>query len=781
MGKFSHSFGLPGYGTRGSDGSVGLGGLCSFFSAYDGISDSITIKSKITNNKTLFPGNEYISGYPSRTYQNGDIIIDKNGNVFEIDFTEANLYKTTGQQLNTSGFFEQGTSTIQTPVYTRYSNAYNTQKFLIDGVYASVAPGNYASNPNQANGIYGIAAVDFGEIRYVDNAINSYHPFAIYVNSNDITKPERAIAIVKEDGLDAWHFGNKVGSNPRDVSLFLDFKDVNFAGSVGDLNIKGNVTNGIYLYDSINADYSTNLITTRNYQTLFIKTLNRSAYNGTYNAGSININTGNGSDSSSSSVSSGLSGNLILLCGNGGNNTSIGTPSQASRGGFIKIVAGNGGFGGGPGQGGDVSIFAGNGGDSSTSILTGGRGGDFSVRAGNAGAIYIAKDSERGGDINLFSGNAARSGAVSQRAGNVTLRCGDGSFGTSSNGNGGSIYLLPGKNQAGTYITSESGKIYIGTNASGTMLGQSILPNGAVTYPSLAFSDLDTGIYSAAATKVSFASNGTHTFDMFYGSSLSTLHGNTDMLIAPVPLAGAGYDLTIHAGDSSQNGGHLIIRGSNGNGLTNSGDILIKGGDILGGGKGEITIEGGDINLDASLYNVFLFGDVVKIFSNTFGVSTLPVYSSGTVEYVYVNSVGNFYKGATVSDEKYKTITSTISNALDIIKLNGYKFKWNERSKELFDVVDLEETHMGLVAQEVEKLFPELVTEIIDEKKNITYKTVKYDKFVPYFVEALKEQQEQIEDLKDIISKQQEQIEDLKDIISKQQEQIENILKTKTQ
>jgi Ca2+-binding EF-hand superfamily protein len=50
----------------------------------------------------------------------------------------------------------------------------------------------------------------------------------------------------------------------------------------------------------------------------------------------------------------------------------------------------------------------------------------------------------------------------------------------------------------------------------------------------------------------------------------------------------------------------------------------------------------------------------------------------------------------------------------------------------------------GLIAQEVEKIFPEMV-KTIDAKG---YKGVDYMKLIPVLVEAIKEQQKQIEDLK---------------------------------
>ena len=59
---------------------------------------------------------------------------------------------------------------------------------------------------------------------------------------------------------------------------------------------------------------------------------------------------------------------------------------------------------------------------------------------------------------------------------------------------------------------------------------------------------------------------------------------------------------------------------------------------------------------------------------------------------------------------------------------------------------------VGLNAQEVEKVLPEIVFDApINKNKDTDYKTLKYDRMVPLLVEAIKEQQQQIEELKSLI------------------------------
>ena len=50
---------------------------------------------------------------------------------------------------------------------------------------------------------------------------------------------------------------------------------------------------------------------------------------------------------------------------------------------------------------------------------------------------------------------------------------------------------------------------------------------------------------------------------------------------------------------------------------------------------------------------------------------------------------------------------------------------------------------VGVIAQEVEEVLPEIVADRPDG-----YKAVRYEKLVPLLIEAIKEQQKQIEELK---------------------------------
>jgi hypothetical protein len=91
----------------------------------------------------------------------------------------------------------------------------------------------------------------------------------------------------------------------------------------------------------------------------------------------------------------------------------------------------------------------------------------------------------------------------------------------------------------------------------------------------------------------------------------------------------------------------------------------------------------------------------------------------------------------TTSDINLKSNIHQIKDPLDrIVKINGVGFKWK----------DTHEHSMGVIAQDVEEIFPELV-KISDGRK-----TVNYNGLVGALVEAIKEQNLVIKELTQRIS-----------------------------
>jgi hypothetical protein len=102
------------------------------------------------------------------------------------------------------------------------------------------------------------------------------------------------------------------------------------------------------------------------------------------------------------------------------------------------------------------------------------------------------------------------------------------------------------------------------------------------------------------------------------------------------------------------------------------------------------------------------------------------------------------------SDARFKTNITSIENPLQkVLQLRGVNFDWNKKA--FPDRSFSDSRAIGFIAQEVEKVLPEIVQ---TEKTAEGYKAVQYDKVVALLVEAIKEQQKQINSLKVELKKQ---------------------------
>jgi hypothetical protein len=120
------------------------------------------------------------------------------------------------------------------------------------------------------------------------------------------------------------------------------------------------------------------------------------------------------------------------------------------------------------------------------------------------------------------------------------------------------------------------------------------------------------------------------------------------------------------------------------------------------------------------------------------GVRSATNTTDGTVVYqVYTN--GTY---ATISDERQKkNIETTRDGYLDDLKqLRVVKYHWNEQT-------DSEPKELGLIAQEVEQVFPGLVPEMTDNGEGETFKGIKASVLPFMLLKALQEAATKIEAL----------------------------------
>jgi hypothetical protein len=163
-------------------------------------------------------------------------------------------------------------------------------------------------------------------------------------------------------------------------------------------------------------------------------------------------------------------------------------------------------------------------------------------------------------------------------------------------------------------------------------------------------------------------------------------------------------------------------------------------------GRGNITIGGtSNVILAFQVGGVgkgYIFHDSTNIYISNGGSGSINVTSGSNG--VTLAQGGTSW--GSLSDERLKNINSNINNAVNsLMKLRTVNYSWKS------DKTNKE--NLGLIAQDVEKVFPQL----IDKNKlnktdkqidNTEYLVVRYTELIPVLVKAIQEQQAQIEQLK---------------------------------
>jgi hypothetical protein len=120
-----------------------------------------------------------------------------------------------------------------------------------------------------------------------------------------------------------------------------------------------------------------------------------------------------------------------------------------------------------------------------------------------------------------------------------------------------------------------------------------------------------------------------------------------------------------------------------------------------------------------------------------FGSLGIGMAASGTSGRI---DAANDVVAFSTSDIRLKENITPIPNAIEKIrKISGNTYDWKA---ELKDVHGYEGNDVGVIAQEVEEVLPQLV-----QDRDNGYKAVKYDKLVALLIEGIKEQQQHIDNL----------------------------------
>ena len=158
--------------------------------------------------------------------------------------------------------------------------------------------------------------------------------------------------------------------------------------------------------------------------------------------------------------------------------------------------------------------------------------------------------------------------------------------------------------------------------------------------------------------------------------------------------------------------------------------------------SGEITFSNTvDFNGTVNINGTSTFGGNSEIDGNLIikngNTSAIALYNNGDLI-----ATGDITTNGSISDERLKENVVRLNNALEkVTQINGYTFNYKDRP---------DETMPGVIAQEIEKVLPEVVYEF--EQENESYKAVRYANIVPLLIEAIKDLKAKVDDLEGRLS-----------------------------
>jgi hypothetical protein len=189
---------------------------------------------------------------------------------------------------------------------------------------------------------------------------------------------------------------------------------------------------------------------------------------------------------------------------------------------------------------------------------------------------------------------------------------------------------------------------------------------------------------------------------------------------------------------------------------------------LVGGSTDKMLEIQGAVNPGLAIHNTATNGRQYFIYSNDAGTGSLRFYdATAALDRIYINSdgkigIGNSTPGYTLSvsgtiwangsaiangaltwsDARWKKDIKPLGGSLaKVEKLQGVSYDWE--TKKFPDRNFPKGRQIGLIAQEVEKIYPEMITEDKDG-----YKLLSYDKMSAVLIEAVKELSAEVKALK---------------------------------
>jgi hypothetical protein len=275
--------------------------------------------------------------------------------------------------------------------------------------------------------------------------------------------------------------------------------------------------------------------------------------------------------------------------------------------------------------------------------------------------------------------------------------------------------------------------------------------NGSAGAPFYSWnSDTDIGMYRITTNTLGFSTAGVERM---------RITSNGDVGVNGVPNIGDKFVSFVNFGTAWSINGYNVSDGSagyfntNGNNSNNYSTIEVDQQNNSSGAGLDVEHWGNNNNRFGIIVSTGANNDMAGIYNNDNEIAL------------------NYF---VISDKRLKTNINKIENAIGIIeKLNPVSYKFNTKEYSSFKYKGL---NYGFLAQEVQKVLPELVAEnsVIDPKvfsnnskkgikytdDDIKYHAVNYVALIPILTKAIKEQQQ-------IINDQQKQIDELKELVNK--------------
>lgn len=210
----------------------------------------------------------------------------------------------------------------------------------------------------------------------------------------------------------------------------------------------------------------------------------------------------------------------------------------------------------------------------------------------------------------------------------------------------------------------------------------------------------------------------------------NAISGDAEILNKPTLGTAAATDSTAYATAAQGTTADSAVQpGDNISDLNNDSGYITSSDSISGNAATATT---------ATTANALNTGNNYQV--NSLGVGTAASGTTGEIR--ATNDITAYYS----SDINLKKDVDLIRDPIEKLKqIRGVTYSWNEeylKDREL-DGYFVREREIGVIAQEVESVLPEIVA-----TRDNGYKAVRYERLVALLIEAVKEQQAQIDELK---------------------------------